>query len=52
MGGLAEFVGIESSFFVVGAIATMLMGALVVHVIRSPDLTASNQIRAGDAARN
>ena len=52
MGGVAEFVGIESSFFVVGAIATMLMGALVVHVIRSPDLTASNQIRAGDAARN
>ena len=52
MGGLAEFVGIESSFFVVGAVATMLMGALVVHVIRSPNLTASNQIRAGDAARN
>jgi len=52
MGGLAEFVGIETSFFVVGAIATVLMGALVVHVIRSPDLTASNLIRTGDATNN
>jgi len=52
MGGLAEFVGIESSFFVVGAIVTMLMGALLVHVLRSPDLKATNQIRTGDAASN
>ena len=52
MGGLAEFVEIESSFFVVGAIVTILMGALVVHVIRSPDLTTSNLIRTGDAAKN
>lgn len=52
MGGLAEFVGIEASFFVVGAIVTMLMGALVVHVLRSPDLKATNQIRTGDAASN
>ncbi len=52
MGGLAEFVGIETSFFVVGAIATMLMGALVIHVLRSSDLMASNQIRTDDAAKN
>jgi MFS family permease len=52
MGGLAEFVGIESSFFAVGAVVTVLMGGLVVHVIRSPELTASNQIRTTDAAKN
>jgi hypothetical protein len=52
VGGLAEFVGIENSFFVVGAVVTVLMGGLVVHVIRSPELTASNQIRTGDAAKN
>ena len=50
MGALAEFIGIETSFFVVGAIVTVLMGALVVHVIRSPELTASNRIpREGEA---
>lgn len=52
MGALAEFVGIEASFFVVGAIVTILMAALAAHVLRSPDLTASNLIRTGDAAQN
>jgi len=52
MGGLAEFVGIEASFFVVGAVVTVLMGVLVMHVIRSPDLTASNLISRGDGASN
>lgn len=45
MGGLAEFVGIEASFFIVGAIVTVLMGALVVHVIRSPVLSNANRIQ-------
>ena len=45
MGALAEFIGIETSFFVVGAIVTVLMAALAVHVMRSPELSASNQIR-------
>ena len=44
MGGLAEFVGIENSFYVVGAIVTVLMGLLALHVIRSPELSASNRI--------
>ncbi len=44
MGGLAELVGIENSFYVVGAIVTVLMGLLVVHVVRSPKLSASNRI--------
>ncbi len=44
MGGLAEIVGIENSFYVVGAIVTVLMGALAVHVIRSPELSESNRI--------
>lgn len=47
MGGLAEFVGIESSFFIVGIIVTMLMAALVVHVTRSPALSESNRIEPG-----
>jgi MFS family permease len=44
MGGLAEIVGIETSFYLVGVIATMLMGALVVHVKRSAALTEANKI--------
>jgi len=44
MGALAEFVGIENSFYVVGAIVTVLMGLLALHVIRSPELSASNRI--------
>jgi len=44
MGGLAEFVGIENSFYVVGAVVTGLMALLVLHVRRSPELTASNRI--------
>ena len=51
MGALAEFAGIEASFYIVGAIATVLMGALVVHVIRSPDLSASNRIRSADTKK-
>jgi MFS family permease len=52
MGALAEFIGIESSFFVVGAIVTVLMGALVVHVLRSPDLTASNRLPSEETDGN
>ena len=44
MGAMAEFIGVESSFFAVGAIVTILMGALVLHVLRSPELTASNRL--------
>jgi MFS family permease len=44
MGALAEVVGIEASFYLVGVIATMLMGALVIHVKRSPALTETNKI--------
>ncbi|MBT5050755.1 MAG: MFS transporter [Rhodospirillaceae bacterium] len=51
MGAMAEFIGMETSFFVVGAIVTILMGALVVHVMRSPELTASNRIPREDEAR-
>jgi MFS family permease len=52
MNGVSKNVAIEISFYVIGAIVTILMGALVVHVLRSPDLTASNLIRTGDAAKN
>ncbi len=48
MGGLAEMVGIETSFYLVGVIATVLMGALVVHVKRSAALTESNKIYSED----
>ena len=48
MGGLAELVGIEASFYLVGLIVCVLMGALVMHVIRSPELSASNRIAAAD----
>lgn len=44
MGGLAEIIGIESSFYAVGAVVTVLMGLLALHVIRSPELSASNRI--------
>lgn len=44
MGAMAEFIGMEASFFVVGAIVTILMAALVVHVLRSAELTASNRL--------
>ena len=44
MGGLAEIVGIETSFYLVGVIATILMGTLVIHVKRSSELTESNKI--------
>ena len=44
MGALAEVVGIEASFYLVGVIATILMGALVIHVKRSPALTRTNKI--------
>jgi len=50
MGALGEFIGIEASFFAVGAIVTVLMGALVVHVLRSPALSASNRIEADDGS--
>ncbi len=46
MGGLAELTSIETSFYIIGAIATVLMGLLVLHVIRSPELSASNRIAA------
>lgn len=49
MGGLAELVGIETSFYLVGVIATVLMGALVVHVKRSPALTEANKIYSEDS---
>lgn len=52
MGALAEFIGIEASFYAVGAIVTILMGTLAVHVLRSPELMASNQIRTGDPTQN
>lgn len=42
MGGVAEYAGIVNSFYIVGAIATVLMAALAVHVMRSPVLSASN----------
>jgi len=48
MGGLAEIAGIEASFYIVGVIATVLMGALVVHVKKSPELAASNRIYTED----
>lgn len=51
MGGVAEMVGIEASFYVVGMIATLLMVALALHVIRSPGLSASNRIEAEDSGR-
>jgi MFS family permease len=46
MGGVAEYAGIVNSFYIVGAIATLLMAALAVHVVRSPVLSASNVISA------
>lgn len=49
MGGLAELVGIETSFYLVGVIATVLMGALVVHVKRSAALTEANKIYNEDS---
>ena len=45
MGGLAELVGIELSFYIVGLLVTLLMGALVLHVKRSPELSASNKLQ-------
>ncbi|MBD20987.1 MAG: hypothetical protein CMM37_08115, partial [Rhodospirillaceae bacterium] len=45
MGGLAELVGIEFSFYIVGLMVTLLMGALVLHVKRSPELSASNTLQ-------
>ncbi|NKB21052.1 MAG: MFS transporter [Alphaproteobacteria bacterium] len=48
MGGLAELVGIETSFYLIGVIATVLMGALVVHVKRSAALTGANKIYSED----
>lgn len=44
MGAMAELIGLEASFYVVGAIVTLLMAALAVHVIRSPVLTESNRV--------
>ncbi len=44
MGAIAQFAGIVNSFYIVGAIATVLMGALALHVLRSPVLRASNVI--------
>ena len=52
MGALAEFAGIEASFYIVGAIATLLMGALAVHVMRSPVLSASNRIEPDGPEKN
>ena len=52
MNGVPKMIAIEISFYVMGAIVTLLMGALVVHVLRSPDLTASNVIRTGDPSDN
>lgn len=49
MGGLAELAGIEASFYIVGFIVTVLMGLLVLHVVRSPELSASNRIAAAEA---
>lgn len=49
MGALAEFIGIKASFFAVGAIVTVLMGALVIHVLRSPELSASNKLPSEEA---
>ena len=51
MGGVAEVAGIEASFYIVGAIATLLMAALAVHVMRTPALSASNRIEAEDSGR-
>ena len=48
MGGVAEFTGIVNSFYIVGVLATVLMGALAVHVMRSPVLSASNEFVAED----
>ena len=51
MGAVAEYAGIEASFYIVGMIATALMAALALHVIRSPALSASNRIEAEDSSR-
>ena len=51
MGALAEFAGIEASFYIIGVIATVLMGLLVLRVLRSPDLSASNRIE-GDESKD
>ena len=48
MGGVAEVAGIVNSFYIVGAIATVLMAALAVHVLRSPALSASNVVTTED----
>lgn len=49
MGGVAELVGIVNSFYIVGAIATVLMAALAVHVMRSKVLSGSNVVTKEDA---
>jgi MFS family permease len=49
MGGVAEMVGIVNSFYIVGAIATVLMAALAVHVMRSPLLSESNVVTMKDS---
>jgi MFS family permease len=38
MGALAELVGIENSFYLIGAVITVLMAMLVRHAMRTPDL--------------
>ena len=43
MGALAEFVGLEASFYIVGAVAAVLTAMLALHVQRSPTLRAANR---------
>ena len=52
MGGIAELIGIENSFYVIGLVVTVLMGFLVIHVFRSEELTATNEIHTDDKSSN
>ena len=44
MGALAEFYGLETSFYIIGAVAVVLTAMLALHVARSPALRAENRI--------
>ena len=43
MGAIAEAVGLEMSFYVVGIAATLIMGAMAVYLWRRPDVASSGE---------